>query len=59
LFEGDDLGVVAVVVEVGAFADDFAIADKNATDLWIGRGEACGVCGEFEGLPHEGFVVNV
>lgn len=41
LFEGDDLGVVAVVVEVGAFADDFGcfswkgFSDEDATHLRV------------------------
>ncbi len=40
LLEGDDLGVVAVVVEVGAFADDRVLADEDAAYLrdWGRRG---------------------
>jgi hypothetical protein len=36
LLEGDDLGVVAVGVEVRAFGDDLAAFDKDAAYLWIG-----------------------
>ncbi len=35
LLEGYDFGVVAVVVEVGAFADCFSVADENAADLRV------------------------
>ncbi len=65
LFEGDDLCVIAVVVEVGAFADDFrhtAVGRalcQDAAYLWVRRGEADGLCGEFEGSLHEDFVLVV
>lgn len=36
LFEGGDLGVVAVGVEMRAFGDDLATFDKDAAHLWIG-----------------------
>jgi len=42
LLEGDDLGVVAVVVEVGAFADDYGcfslmgLADEDTANLGVG-----------------------
>ena len=49
LFEGCDLGVVAEVVEVGAFGYDFAVLDEDAAYLWVGRGLAYGVVGELEG----------
>jgi hypothetical protein len=59
LLEGYDLGVVAVVVEVGAFADDFAVADEDAAYLGVGRGEACGFGGMLERFPHESFVLGL
>ncbi len=62
LLEGYDLGVVAVVVEVGAFADDFGcsplgVDGENAAYLGVGRGEADGLGGELEGSLHEDFVL--
>ena len=42
LEEGDDFGVVEVVVEVGAFADDGVVADEDAAYLGVGRGQAGG-----------------
>ena len=38
VLEGDDLGVVALVVAVGAFGDDLAVLREDAADLRIGRG---------------------
>jgi hypothetical protein len=63
LFEGDDFGVVAVVVEMGTFADDFGIslggcADEDAAYLGVRRGEADRLGGEREGPLHEEFVVR-
>ena len=47
LFEGDDLGVVAVVVEVCAFADDFCpcLFDEDAAYLRVGGSEGGGFGG--------------
>ncbi len=65
LFEGDDLGVVAVVVEVGAFTDDFGCAasggrlGEDAAYLGVRGGEADGLAGELEGSLHEDFVLGV
>jgi len=36
LLESDNLGVVAVVVEVSAFANDFAVEGKHTANLGIG-----------------------
>ena len=63
LFEGDDFGVVAIVVEVGAFADDFGFlplsrTDEDATYLRVWGGEAGGLTCELEGSLHEGFIVT-
>ncbi len=58
LLEGGDLGVVAVVVEVSAFGEDFVVADEDAADLRVGRGESHGFASEGEGSLHEGFVVE-
>lgn len=59
LLESDDLGVVAVVVEMGAFADDLVFFDEDAAYLRIGRGEGYGFAGEGERPLHEGFVFSV
>jgi hypothetical protein len=58
LLEGGDLGVVAVVVEVSAFGDDFVVADEDAADLRVGAGEGDGLAGEGEGSLHEVFVLE-
>ena len=58
LFEGYDLGVIAVVVEVCAFADDLGCATvggrlgKDAAYLGVRGGEAYGLGGEVEGSLH-------
>ena len=65
LFEGYDLGVIAVVVEVGAFADDpwcGAVGGrlgKDTTYLGVRGGEADGFGGEVKGSLHEDFVMAV
>ena len=65
LFEGYDLGVVAIVVEVSAFADDPGRAasegclGQDAAYLGVRRGEADGLPGELEGSLHEAFVLRV
>jgi len=59
LLEGGDLGVVALVVEVSAFADDLVFFDEDAAYLRIGRGEGDGFMGEGERPLHEGFVFFV
>ncbi len=62
LFEGDYFGVVAVVVEVCAFADDLRhttvgrVLCQNAAYLRVRGGEANGFGGELEGSLHEDFV---
>ena len=64
LFEGDDFGVVAVVVEVRAFADDFGCAasggrlGEDTAYLGVRGGEADGLAGELEGTLHEDFVLG-
>ena len=56
LLESDHLGVVELVEKVGAFAEDVAVADEDAADLRIGRGESgCGLREE-EGAAHVCFV---
>jgi hypothetical protein len=58
LFQGDDLSMVASVVDVGAFGKDSVIADKDAADVRIGRGESRGIGGEPERTLHEDFVLK-
>jgi len=53
LFEGYDLGVVVVVVEVCACTEDLAVANDHATDLRIGAGERDGSGGKMKCVPHE------
>ena len=57
LLEGDDLGVVEVVVQVRAFADDLAVTHQHAADLGIGRGQPDGRLREVEGALHVSFVL--
>jgi hypothetical protein len=57
LLECGDFGVVAGVVKVDARGDDLVLTGEDAAHLGVGRGEASGLAGEGEGLPHEGFVV--
>lgn len=65
MFESDDLGVVAVVVEVRAFADDLGCAasggrlGEDTAYVGVRRGEADGFAGELEGSLHEGFVLGL
>ena len=65
LFEGDDLGVVALVVEVGAFADDFGLASagwsayEDAAYLRVRGGESGGLGCELQGSLHEDLVLWV
>jgi hypothetical protein len=49
LFEGGDFGVVAVVVEVGAFADGRGVVCEDAAYGGVGGGEGLGFGGEREG----------
>jgi len=42
LFEGDDLGVIARVVVMGAFADDQVVAGEDTAYGWVRAGEGCG-----------------
>ena len=64
LFEGHDFGVVAVVVEVRAFADDLrraaagGILREDTAYLRVGGGEADGLGGEVERSLHEDFVLG-
>jgi hypothetical protein len=64
LFEGHDLCVVAIFVEVRAFADDLGCVslwcclDEDAAYLWVGRGEADGLGGQVEGALHEELVLS-
>ena len=46
LLQCDDLGVVALVVDVGAFSEDLVVVDKNAADVRVWRGKGYGVGGE-------------
>jgi hypothetical protein len=65
LLESDDLGVVAIVIEMCAFADDFWCATllgclgDDAAYLRVWGGEADGLGGELESPSHELFVVDV
>lgn len=57
LFEGDDFSVIAVCVNVGAFADGLGAvwggAGEDAADLRVGAGEGGGGASEGEGSLHE------
>ena len=57
LLECDDLGVVAVGVDVRAFSDDFSVANEDAAYLRVGRGERGGRGSKREGPLHEANVV--
>jgi len=46
LLEGGDLGVVALVVEVCALADDVAVEGEDAAYGGVGRSEAAGLVGQ-------------
>jgi hypothetical protein len=46
LVQRDDLGVVAGVVEVRAFAQDVFAVEEDAADGWIGGGEGSGAASE-------------
>ncbi len=35
LFQGDDFGVVALLVDVGAFSEDVVVANEDAADVRI------------------------
>ena len=59
LLEGDDLGVVAGFVAVGALAEDPEIIYQDAADLRVGAGLGGGCGGEGEGLVHVEFVLFV
>jgi len=65
LFEGDDFGVVAVVIEVCAFANDFGcgfsgiLTGEDATHLRVWGGEADGLGCEVEGSLHKDFVMGL
>ncbi len=54
-----DLGVVAGVVEVCAFSEDVAVANQDAADLRVGRGEGDRCAGEGERAPHKELVLCV
>jgi len=62
LLEGYDLRVVAVGVEVCAFADDFGMTavgwclGEDTAHLWIWRCQSYGLGCELEGSVHEAFV---
>jgi hypothetical protein len=56
LTERDDLRVVALVVEMRAFADDLAIADKYAPNLGVGRGQPNGRTRHIERTAHESLI---
>jgi hypothetical protein len=57
LFEGGDLGVVAVVVEVGAFGDGCVVAGEDAAYGGVGAGEGEGLLREGEGAEEVGLVL--
>jgi hypothetical protein len=59
LFQGYDLGVVALVVDVGAFSEDFVVADEDATNLRIWRCKGCSVRGEPKCMLHKNLVLKV
>jgi hypothetical protein len=56
LAEGDDFGMVELVVEVGSAADDGTVTDEDAAYGGVGGGQAYGSFGEAEGLAHPVFV---
>ena len=58
LLESDDLGVVALVILVCAFAEQHFVTDEDATNLRVRRGEPGGGCGEVESAVHERFVLG-
>jgi hypothetical protein len=58
LLESDDLGVVAVGVEVRAFRDYFVLLNQNAAYLRVGASEGYGFTGEGQGSLHKGFVLE-
>lgn len=55
--EGDDLGVVAMLVEVSTLGEDLVVADEEAADRRVGAGEGGGSGGEREGPLHEVLVL--
>jgi len=58
-FERDDLGMVAVVVEMRAFADDAVlIVDEDAAYLRVGGGKGGRLSRELESSLHEDFVLR-
>ena len=63
LFEGDDLRVISVGVEVRALADDLRGASagrrlgEDAAYLWVRRGESCGLGCELERSLHERLIL--
>jgi hypothetical protein len=65
LLESDDLGVIALVIKMCTFADDFWCAARvgslgdDAAYLRVWGGHADGLGGELEGPSHELFVVDV
>jgi hypothetical protein len=52
LFEGDDLSMVIVVVEVGSFAENLTIANDHTSDIRVGTCESGCLCSETKGPLH-------
>jgi len=59
LLEGNDLGVVELVVEMRTLADDLAVAHQHAADLGIGRSQPDGRLRQIERAPHLGLVTRM
>ncbi len=59
LLEGGDLGVVAGVVEVCAFAEECVVEREDAAYGGVGAGEGCGFAREVEGAGEVEFVLRV
>lgn len=60
--KGNDLGVVQGAIYMMSATDDFAAADKDATDGGVGAGSAGAEAGQRQGFVHEwrfqGFIVT-
>ena len=57
--ERNDFGMIAPVVLMKAFAEDFAVFDDHGADHGIGTGKPHAIAREVEGALHEGNVVAV
>jgi hypothetical protein len=59
LFQSGNLGMIALIIDMGAFSEDFVIANEDTADLRIWRGKRCCVGREPESMLHEDFVLRV